>query len=354
MSTPVAGRSMDERPVRTPAGVCTRGRVRGNGVELAFRLWPGDGTPVVAVHALTGSSLSFGGVAERLAGRQPLLAFDLRGRGDSDKPSGPYGILQHACDLDLALSRMGIDRPVVVGHSMGAYVAAALAAFRPGRVAGVLLLDGGQPQPLPHTDPDAALERILGPVLARLRLSFSNPGAYLDYWRGLPYFRHADGRSGWGRWVEAFLADDLADTGDRRFRPKADEVAVRADFADMSRPVPVEARLRILAGQRIPVVMVRAERGLTSVDPPVVSDDALGQIRSILPGVVEHTVADTTHYTVLLGDPGASTVADLLVRSGERCGTAGARVRGQEEGYEVTPPDRSGASTARKPGRQIT
>jgi pimeloyl-ACP methyl ester carboxylesterase len=291
-------------------------------VELAFRRWPGDDPPVVAVHALTGSSLSFGGVAERLAGRRPLLAFDLRGRGDSDKPSGPYGILQHACDLDLALSRMRIDRPVVVGHSMGAYVAAALAAFRPGRVAGVVLLDGGHPHGLPpHADPDAVLERILGPVLTRLRLRFRHPGAYLDYWRDLPYFRHADGRSAWGPWVEAFLADDLAGTGDSRFRPKADEVAVRADFADMSRPVAVEARLRILAEQRAPVVVVRAERGLTPADPPVVSDDALGLLRSILPGVVEHTVADTTHYTVLLGDPGASTVADLLVRFGEGCGT---------------------------------
>jgi pimeloyl-ACP methyl ester carboxylesterase len=291
-------------------------------VELAFRRWPGDGPPVVAVHALTGSSLSFGGVAQRLAGRRPLLAFDLRGRGDSDKPSGPYGILQHAYDLDLALSRMRIDRPVVVGHSMGAYVAAALAAFRPGRVAGVVLLDGGHPQGLPpHADPDAVLERILGPVLTRLRLSFRNPGAYLDYWRDLPYFRHADGRSAWGPWVEAFLADDLVDSGDSRFRPKADEVAIRADFADMSRPVRVEARLRILAEQRIPVVVVRAERGLTPADPPVVSDGALGLLESILPGVVEHTVADTTHYTVLLADPGASTVADILVRFGERCGT---------------------------------
>lgn len=319
VSTPMAGRRISEPPIRTLAGTCVRGRAQGDGVELAFRRWPGDGPPVVAVHALTSSSLSFGGVAKRLAGRRPLIAFDLRGRGDSDKPSGPYGILQHVTDLDLALSRLRIDRPVLVGHSMGAYVAAALAASRPERVAEVVLLDGGHPQALPpHADPDAVLERILGPVLTRLRLRFRNPDAYLDYWRDLPYFRHVDGRSAWGPWVEAFLADDLADTAHRGFRPKADELAVRADFADMSRPVLVEAGLRILARQRVPVVVVRAERGLTPADPPVVSDDALGLLRGILPDVVEHTVADTTHYTVLLGEPGASTVADLLVRLGEQ------------------------------------
>ncbi|MGH9039553.1 MAG: alpha/beta fold hydrolase, partial [Acidimicrobiia bacterium] len=190
---------MAETSVRTPAQGCVRGRVQGDGVELAFRRWPGDGPPVVAVHALTASSLSFGGVAERLAGRRPLLAFDLRGRGDSDKPSGPYGIRQHVSDLDLALSRLGIHRPVVVGHSMGAYVAAAFAALRPERVAGVVLLDGGHPHALPpDADPDAVLERILGPVLTRLRMRFRSRDAYLDYWRDLPYFRHVDGRSDWG------------------------------------------------------------------------------------------------------------------------------------------------------------
>lgn len=304
--------------VRARAGNCVRGRVQGDGVELAFRQWPGDGPPVVAVHALTSSSLSFGGVAERLAGRRSLLSFDLRGRGDSDKPSGPYGILQHVKDLDRALSRLGIHRPVVAGHSMGAYVAAALAALRPEGVAGVVLLDGGHPHALPpHADPDAVLERILGPVLTRLRLRFRSPDDYLDYWRDLPYFRHVDGRSAWGPWVEAFLADDLAPTGARGFRPKADEMAVRADFADMSRPASVEAALRILAEQQVPVVVMRAEKGLTPADPPVVSDADLGRIRRILPDVVEHTVADTTHYTVLLGHPGASTVADLLAGLGE-------------------------------------
>ena len=65
-----------------------RGRISGDGVELAFGYWPGRGSPVIAIHGLTASYLSYIGVAERLRGRRPLFAMDLRGRGDSEKPEG--------------------------------------------------------------------------------------------------------------------------------------------------------------------------------------------------------------------------------------------------------------------------
>ncbi len=80
-----------------------RGRVPGDGIELTFGYWPGRGAPVVALHGLTASYVNFIGIAERLAGRRPLLALDLRGRGDSDKPDGPYGLAQHARDVATAM-----------------------------------------------------------------------------------------------------------------------------------------------------------------------------------------------------------------------------------------------------------
>ena len=80
-----------------------RGRVSGDGVELAFGFWPGHGVPVVAIHGLTASFVSYTGVAERLAGRRPLFGMDLRGRGDSGKPAGPYGMAQHGRDVAIAI-----------------------------------------------------------------------------------------------------------------------------------------------------------------------------------------------------------------------------------------------------------
>src|SRR6202171_3741833 len=71
-------------------------RVRAGDIELAYRLWPGNGPAIVAVHGLTASHVNFIGIAERLAGRRPLLALDLRGRGLSDKPLTGYGMAARA------------------------------------------------------------------------------------------------------------------------------------------------------------------------------------------------------------------------------------------------------------------
>src|SRR4030095_4803572 len=96
-----------------------RGRVPGDGIELNFGYWPGRGSPVVALHGLTASYINFIGIAERLAGRRSLFAPDLRGRGDSDQPDGPYGLAQHARDVAAAMNAFDLGPSLIVGHSMG-------------------------------------------------------------------------------------------------------------------------------------------------------------------------------------------------------------------------------------------
>ena len=294
-----------------------QGRVTGDGVELAYGFWPGRGMPIVAVHALTTSYKSFVGIGERLAGRRPLFAPDLRGRGDSDKPAGPYGMAVHATDVAAAMRAIGIGPAVVVGHSMGAYVATALASAEPKLVAGVVLLDGGHPPDLPSgVDPDTHLDQILGPVIGRLRRDFASLEEYLDSWRRLPTFA-VRGRLAWGPWVESYLAYDLG-REDGVLRPKAAEAGVRADFADMGDRAQAERRLRAV---KAPIMAVRAEWGLAQDEPPVLSEEAVERIRRCCTaGLVEHVVVDTTHYTIALADPGASTVAELLVDFAAHCG----------------------------------
>lgn len=294
------------------------GRLPGDGVELAYGFWPGRGEPIVAVHALTASYMTFVGIGDRLAGRRPLLALDLRGRGDSDKPAGPYGMRQHAADVAAAMRAFGLGPSVVVGHSMGAYVATVLAVEHPDLVAGLVLLDGGHPPELPEgLDSDALLDRILGPVIERLHREFPSTEAYLDSWRRLPIFADVPGHSAWGPWVEAYLTYDLAGEDTGPLRPKALEAAVRADFADMGRRDEVERRLKAV---RAPVLVIRAECGLAPDQPGVLGDSHMERIRVCVPNVVEHTLADTTHYTVALAEPGASTVAGLVVDFAEECG----------------------------------
>ncbi len=316
--TVVASRPGSVVSAREARGVVTereaRGRVPGEGISMAWGMWPGAGAPVVGLHGITASYVNFVGVAEQLAGRRPLLALDLRGRGDTDKPlDGPFGMSQHARDVAAAMSGFGIDDAVVVGHSMGAFVAVALAAEHPERVRGLVLVDGGLPlEAPPGVDPVQMLDVLLAPQMERLRTTYPSFEAYRDFWRALPPF--AGGR--WNEWVEAYLHYDLGQT-DGVLRPKASEAAVRGDFLDTTETELLRQRLRDL---QVPTLLLRATEGFNPGTPPLLPDDLVAREGALVPDLTDRVVEDTTHYTIALNRPGATVVADAVVEWAERCG----------------------------------
>jgi lipase len=289
-----------------------RGRVPGDGVELAFGYWPGRGAPVVAIHGLTASYLSYIGIAERLSGRRPLFAVDLRGRGDADKPEGPYGMAQHARDVAAAMRALGLGPSVIVGHSMGAFVATALATQDPELVSGVIMIDGGYVPDLPvGVDPAQVLDATLAQRIAQLRQTYESREVYSDFWRSQPSFPPDE----WGPWMEAFFRYEVGDDG-LGVKPKASEAAVRTDVAEAFKKEEIIQRLKSL---RVPVMLLRAEAGFTPEQPPIFPDSIMEPFRECVRGMQEEIITGTTHYTITLGERGASRVADLIVEFSERC-----------------------------------
>jgi lipase len=282
-----------------------RGRVSGDGVELAFGYWPGRSAPVVGIHGLTASYLTFVGIAERLAGRRSLFAVDLRGRGDSEKPDSPYGMTQHARDVAAAMRTLGLGPSIVAGHSMGAFVATALAVEAPELVAGLIMIDGGHVPDLPvGVDPKQALDKLLEQRITQLRQYYPSRESYRAFWQSQPHFPSTD----WGPWVEAFLDYELGGEAPR-LQPKASEKAVREDMAEATRKDEITARLRKV---RVPALLVRAEAGLAPGQPPLFPDSVARQMMDCLPEIEEQVIPGTTHYTITLGDHGAARVADLI------------------------------------------
>lgn len=281
-----------------------RGRVRGDGVELAFGYWPGIGAPVVALPGLTAPYVNFIGVAECLHGRLPLLAFDLRGRGDSDKPDGPYGMAQHARDVAAAMRNMHLGPSVVMGHSMGAFVATALAEQNPELVAGLVLIDGGYVPAVSITAVSGqAGNSALAERIAQLRRTYPSRDAYREFWRSQPHFPPAD----WNRWIEAFLDYEVG--GDGPVQPKASEKGVLADMAEVFHLDAIVDRLKSI---QVPTLLLRAETGFTPDQPPLFSDELAKQIRTYVPHIEDHKFSGTTHYTIVLGEGPAAKVADLV------------------------------------------
>jgi pimeloyl-ACP methyl ester carboxylesterase len=281
-----------------------RGRVPGDGVELAFGYWPGRSAPVVALHGLTASHLNFVGIAERLAGRCALFAPDLRGRGDSDKPEGPYGFVQHAHDVAAAMRSMGLGPSIVVGHSMGAFVATALAAQEPSLVSSLILIDGGLVPDTPAADGTGqTVTAALALRITQLRQTYPSRQAYRDFWRNQPHFPSAE----WNPWVEAFLDYEVG--GDSPVQPKASEAAVLADLREAFQPDAISQRLKSI---HMPTLLLRAESGFVPGQPPLFPDALAAQFRTCLPHLEDHKFAGTSHYTIVLGELAAARIADLI------------------------------------------
>ncbi len=281
------------------------GRLPGDGVELAFGYWPGRGAPVVALHGLTASHLNFVGIAERLAGRCALFAPDLRGRGDSDKPETGYGFVQHARDVAAAMRAMGLGPSVVVGHSMGAFIAAALAAQEPALVSGLVLIDGGLVPNTPLADSaGGGVAAALALRIKQLSQTYPSRQAYREFWRAQPHFPASE----WNPWVEAFLDYEVG--GEGPVQPKASEAGVVADLRESFRPDAISARLKAI---RVPTMLIRAESGFIPGQAPLFPDEFTAQFRALMPHIEDHKIPGTTHYTIVLGEQPAAKIADLIV-----------------------------------------
>jgi pimeloyl-ACP methyl ester carboxylesterase len=104
------------------------------GLRVNLEEW-GEGPPVVLLHGLTGSRAYLRPFAERLARTHHVVAVDLPGHGGSDMLT-PFSFTGAARLMAAAVARVGVERPVVIGHSFGAPLAVAWAAEAP--VAGVV------------------------------------------------------------------------------------------------------------------------------------------------------------------------------------------------------------------------
>jgi pimeloyl-ACP methyl ester carboxylesterase len=140
-------------------------RVPGHGVTLHTRDWGGDGPAIVLLHGLASNARIWDGVAPRLAGAGfHAVALDQRGHGESDQPGAGYDFATMVADLAAAVAALGLERPVLVGHSWGASVALQFAADRPAAVAGLVMVDGGFVAVADWAGPDReAARQLLAP-----------------------------------------------------------------------------------------------------------------------------------------------------------------------------------------------
>jgi pimeloyl-ACP methyl ester carboxylesterase len=124
----------------TPAPL-KRHMVRVNGVDLFVRDTASDLPPMLCLHGRWGRGETWTDLIARYRDRYRIIAPDQRGHGLSGRPVTRYAGEDQAEDAHLLLRHLGAAPAVVVGHSMGARVAAFLAALHPEEVRAAALLD---------------------------------------------------------------------------------------------------------------------------------------------------------------------------------------------------------------------
>lgn len=116
------------------------GEVESNGITLHYTRTGGDKAPLVLAHGFSDDGLCWTAVAEALEADYDVIMVDARGHGRSAAPAGGYGSREMGDDLAGAIAALGLQRPAILGHSMGAALTLALAGAHPD-VPGKILLE---------------------------------------------------------------------------------------------------------------------------------------------------------------------------------------------------------------------
>lgn len=270
---------------------------------------------VVLVHGITANGLIWAPIADQLRSRLGqkvrLLAPDLRGRAASRAVTAPVGLRAHADDISAVASAFSYGGPpLLVGHSMGAFVVTLAGALHPDRFRGVVLIDGGVSLPLPEgLTADQAVDAVVGPAMQRLSMTFADEQAYLQFWADHPAVGPLlDGDRADA--VRDYLLNDLIPAAGGELRSSCQEPVVRADGRDIMVEDAVATAVTDLASYAMPMTLVWAARDLMARSPGLYGKARLDALD--LPQSLERRSVDADHYGMVFEPAPVETIVDVI------------------------------------------
>lgn len=131
-------------------------RILTNGIHIHYTRTGGDKPPVLLAHGFSDAGLCWTPVAEILAEKYDVIMTDARGHGHSDAPESDYALTSMAADLAGVINGLGLEKPAVLGHSMGGATTFVLAGTYPDLPGAILIEDAGGINLASSNRPDAA------------------------------------------------------------------------------------------------------------------------------------------------------------------------------------------------------
>ncbi|MFD1707241.1 alpha/beta hydrolase [Siminovitchia sediminis] len=187
------------------------------GTVLYIQDTPGEKGTIIGVHGLTGNHKQLHHYQEYFLGEYRFISYDLRGRGNSDPAPAHSSIYTHAEDLLDLIATLGIERPILLGYSMGAYICS-IAASRLPEVKALILLDGAG-------EADDETRELVLPSLGRLGKRYGSPNEYKEEAKRLYTGLGVD----WGTYMEEVVLYEIREEAGV-WRNKADAPTIIRDF----------------------------------------------------------------------------------------------------------------------------
>lgn len=260
--------------------------VRLDELRLHFLEWPGDEPAVICLHGITANAHAFEGIAEELSPAYRVVAMDLRGRGESDTPPNGYNVAVHVEDTAGLMDRLGIGRALVIGWSLGAKVALALAATHPSRVERLVLID-----PPVETPPRAA--ETLRAYWQRLDRIYPSMEAFFEQMRASPALGQ------WTPYVERFLAADVVEDEHGRVRHRIPRWVPEAELSAES-TYPTRSFLPRIA---CPTLVLRSPEPIATPGDQVLTAEEARELATAIRDCRVLEIMGTNHFTIVLGQP---------------------------------------------------
>lgn len=280
-------------------------RTRRGGVELVFHEWPGDAPPTLLLHGIGNYGRYWDLLAREIDGRVRLIAPDARGHGSSSRPDDGYAAPEFVADALAILGALGVDRALVVGHSMGGSHALHLAAEHPDRVLGLVLVDVGV-EPMRE-----------GADRAR-RLSMTRPESFADRAEAEEYLR---------RTSPGYRDEVYAGRLDHAFRVEDGRLVWRSHSPALARILSHRGesgdRWDVLRRIACPVVVVRGAR--SNVLSPAVAERMKRELALARRGVRGDLVELESGHNVALERP--RELAEIVMSLARSLGTAPGSMR---------------------------
>jgi pimeloyl-ACP methyl ester carboxylesterase len=260
-------------------------RAKGDGLKIQLAVWEGKGKQILCIHGITASCRFWDCLASALAPHHRVIAMDLRGRGLSDKPPTGYSIEHHCKDILALMNDQGLERPVLMGHSLGAFISLVFSAQYPQRVDRLILVDGGGK--LSETQMAKVFTGIK-PSLDRLGQVFPSLEAYLSQMKQAPYLQP------WNSYMETYFRYEIEEVegGVRsRVHPKhIEEEARNLGKVDSS---------QFYTKVTSPTLILRATKGMLAEDDLLLPEDVAERMVRQIPKAKRVDLEGTNHYSIL-------------------------------------------------------